>query len=66
MRYPQSLKKGDTIGICAPSSGTVEPEKIEKLDKAMRQFKKMGYKVIETESVRKDEQGKSAKAPIRA
>lgn len=29
MRYPENLKIGDTIGICAPSDGIVEPEKIE-------------------------------------
>ena len=46
MRYPEKLKIGDTIGICAPSSGTVEPDKLEKLDKAIEQFKELGYKVI--------------------
>lgn len=66
MRYPEKLKKGDTIGICAPSSGTVEPEKIEKLDKAIKQLEQMGYKIIETTSVRKDRKGRSAPAKIRA
>ena len=66
MRYPEKLKIGDTIGICAPSSGTVEPDKLERLDKAIKNLEKMGYKVIETASVRKDEQGRSAKASVRA
>ena len=66
MRYPEKLKIGDTIGICAPSSGTVEPYKLERLDKAIEQFKKLGYKVIETASVRKDVQGRSAKGVVRA
>lgn len=66
MRYPQSLKKGDTIGICAPSKGAAEPEKIEDLEKAIKQLKNMGYKVIETASVRKDEKGRSAPAKVRA
>lgn len=66
MRYPEKLKIGDTIGICAPSSGTVEPEKLEKLDKAIEQFKELGYKVIETASVRKDVQGRSAEGVVRA
>lgn len=66
MRYPQNLKLGDTIGICAPSSGTVEPDKIRRLDKAIKQFEEMGYKVIETASVRKDKQGRSAPAKTRA
>lgn len=66
MRYPEKLKIGDTIGICAPSSGTVEPDKLERLDKAIEQFKELGYKVIETASVRSDMQGRSAKACVRA
>ena len=28
MNYPDNLKIGDTIGICAPSCGIVKPEKI--------------------------------------
>lgn len=66
MRYPESLKVGDTIGICAPSSGTTEPEKIEKLDKAIENLEKMGYKIVETESVRKDIKGRSTTAKERA
>lgn len=66
MRYPEKLKIGDTIGICAPSSGTVEPDKLERLDKAIEQFKQLGYKVIETASVRKDVQGRSAEGAVRA
>lgn len=65
MRYPENLKKGDTIGICAPSCGIVE-EKIERLDAAIEQLKQMGYKVIETESVRKQERGRSADKKQRA
>lgn len=66
MRYPENLKLGDTIGICAPSKGCDDPEKIEKLDMAIKKLKTMGYKVIETASVRKDEQGRSASAKTRA
>lgn len=66
MRYPEKLKIGDTIGICAPSSGTVEPDKLERLDKAIEQFKQLGYKVIETASVREDTQGRSAEGVVRA
>ena len=31
MNYPEPLKKGDTIGICAPSSGITEIHKIKRL-----------------------------------
>lgn len=66
MKYPENLQKGDTIGICAPSAGIIEDEKKEKLEKAEKQLIKMGYKIKETESVRKDEKGRSATGKIRA
>lgn len=66
MRYPENLKIGDTIGICAPSGGIVEEEKIKKLDIAIKNLKSIGYKVIETKSVRKDIKGRSATAKVRA
>lgn len=66
MNYPENLKIGDTIGICAPSAGIVKPEKQEKLDLAIKALENMGYKVIETASVRKDENGRSASAETRA
>lgn len=66
MNYPESLKIGDTIGICAPSAGIVKPEKLIKLDCAIKALNEMGYKVIETASVRKDVNGRSASAKERA
>ena len=66
MNYPENLKIGDTIGICAPSAGIVKPEKQEKLDLAIKALENMGYKVIETASVRKEEYGRSASAEVRA
>lgn len=66
MNYPQNLKKGDTIGICAPSGGIVKPEKIQKLEMAKENLKKLGYKIIETESVRKEEKGRSTTGAKRA
>ena len=53
MKYPESLKKGDIIGICAPSGGITKPEKIQELEEAEKQLKEMGYRIIETKSVRK-------------
>ena len=66
MNYPENLKLGDTIGICAPSAGIVNPEKIEKLELAKKALEEMGYKVIETAHVRTEEKGRSASAKIRA
>ncbi len=66
MNYPENLKLGDTIGICAPSAGITSPEKILKLDKAIEQLEELGYKVIQTKSVRKEERGRSTSAKERA
>ena len=66
MNYPENLKPGDLIGICAPSAGIVKPEKIEKLEIAINALKEMGYRVLETPSVRCEENGRSASAKVRA
>ena len=65
MNYPDNLKLGDTIGICAPSDGISE-DKIEKYEKAIEKLRNIGYKVIETVSVRKSTEGRSADAKQRA
>lgn len=66
MNYPEFLKVGDLIGICAPSAGIVKPEKIERLNYAIEALENMGYRVIETPSVRCEESGRSASAKVRA
>ena len=66
MNYPDNLKIGDTIGICAPSCGIAKPDKINKLELAESQLKEMGYKIIETESVRTDYKGRSTSGKKRA
>ena len=66
MKIPNNLKIGDTIGICAPSAGISKEEKQIKLDAAIKHLKEIGFNVIETESVRKDEMGRSASGEVRA
>ena len=66
MRYPEFLKKGDTIGICAPSCGIVRPDRVERLNYAIVALEEMGYKVIETPSVRTDHRLRSSDAKTRA
>lgn len=50
MKYPKFLKKGDTIGICAPSAGI--GKKLDEYLDSIKVLKKQGYKIIETKSVR--------------
>lgn len=49
IKYSEKLKSKDTIGICAVSDGA----NLEKIDIAISNFNKMGFNVVETESVRK-------------
>ena len=50
MIFPEFIKKGDTIGICAPSAGI--GNKIEDYETSIAVLNKEGYKVKETASVR--------------
>lgn len=63
MKYPKFLKKGDTIGICAPSAGM--GKKLSQYDNSLKVLKKQGYKIKETNSVRVNNK-RSATAKNRA
>lgn len=65
MRYPKPLHTGDTIGICAPSSG-VTADLYPRLDRAIANLRALGYEVRETPSVRKQEGYVSGDAQTRA
>lgn len=59
MKYPEFLKKGDLIGVCAPSAGV--GRKLESFDRSLRTLRAEGYRIRETGSVRLDsERGGSA------
>lgn len=66
MKYPKFIKKGDYIGVTAPSKGLVEEEKLKEYDNSIKNIKNMGYNFIETDNVRTDIQGRSSSAEIRA
>lgn len=66
MRYPQNLKKGDKIGVTATSAGTTAEVDLIRLENAKKHFDKLGYQVIETSNVRKEEKGRSSDGPTRA
>ena len=65
MKYPELLKPGDTIGVCAPSSG-VKDSLYSRLDRALENVRALGYSTIETASVRKESKCVSAGAETRA
>lgn len=50
MKYPKFIKKGDTIGICAPSAGV--GKKLDDYLESIKVLKAQGYKIVETRSVR--------------
>jgi len=65
MKYPELLQTGDIIGVCAPSSGAID-NLWRRLDKAFENVQALGYKTLETASVRKREKCVSADAKTRA
>ena len=66
MVFPKKLELNDIIGVTAPSAGISEEEKLLRLDAASRNIKKLGFKYLETESVRKCENGRSNSGKVRA
>ena len=66
MIYPEFIKPGDTIGVTATSAGNGDELHIRKLESAIAQITKKGYKVVETPDVRKNKNGRSAPKEIRA
>lgn len=63
MKYPKFVKKGDTIGICAPSAGV--GKKLDAYKESIKVLKNTGYRIKETNSVRVNNM-RSASAKKRA
>ena len=63
MIYPEFLKENDLIGICAPSKGV--GHKLDELEESLEVIRQNGYRIRETESVRKNSD-RSASAKKRA
>ena len=66
MIYPKGIEKNCIIGVTAPSAGLNKESDYIKLNNVEKNFKKLGYRYIETESVRKCENGRSTNAKNRA
>ncbi len=63
MIYPKIIEGGKTLGITAPSSGVGDD--IEGFDKSLKQLKKAGFEIVETDNVRRLE-CPSSSAEVRA
>ena len=66
MKFPKLLQKGDTIGVCAPSSGVSEDFGRARMDNAHIKMRELGYESMETPSVRRKVNFVSADAKTRA
>ena len=66
MNIPDFIKKGDIIGVTAPSAGFAEQVDLTKLESAKFNLSEKGYEVIETGNVRKCEKGRSSTGKKRA
>ena len=66
MNIPDFIKKGDIIGVTAPSAGFTEQVDLTKLESVKFNLSEKGYEVIETENVRKCEKGRSSTGKKRA
>lgn len=66
MRYPEWLKKGDTIGVTAPSGGCVKEPAVRRFYHAQKKLKQLGYEVIFTQNTfTTDEYGRSSSGRTR-
>ena len=66
MIYPEFLKEYDTIGVTAPSDGITDEVKLKRLDNAIKNFEKRGFKIKETPNVRYSIKGRSSSSEERA
>ena len=66
MKYPNYIKKGDTIGVTAPSAGITDENKLLEYENAKKNIQEMGFNFLETSNVRTDECGRSSSAEKRA
>ena len=52
MIYPNGINKEETIGVTATSGGMDDVASLNKLESAIKNLNKRGYKIIETKNVR--------------
>ena len=60
MIYPRFLKKGDCIGVPAPSSGAYDEPHCYKYKNSRKKLEEMGYKIKWSENIFNSEMARSA------
>lgn len=66
MIYPKFLKKGNTIGVPAPSDGAYDELHINKQKNAKLKMEQNGYKVVQSKNIYNSKMARSATAVDRA
>ena len=66
MIYPEFIKVGDIIGVTAPANGITKPEKVKRLDYAIKNFNNKGFNIMETANVRTGSKGRSSSSKTQA
>ena len=66
MIYPNFLRKGDTIGVPAPSSGAYDELHAKRYKNAKKKLENMGYKCVFSKNINISEKCRSASAEERA
>lgn len=60
MIYPKFIKENSTIGVTAPSNGITDELDLKRLSNAVKKLEDIGFKVFETDNVRKSNLGRSS------
>jgi muramoyltetrapeptide carboxypeptidase LdcA involved in peptidoglycan recycling len=66
MLYPKSLEKGFQIGVTATSSGVDNEVDLIRLNSGIKHFEELGYPVVITDNVKKNDKGRSSDGLTRA
>lgn len=66
IKYPSKIKKGDTIGVTATSSGITIDSSAKRLENAYMNLRDIGYECVETDNVRTNKKFVSSDGKTRA
>lgn len=65
MIYPKFLKKGNTIGVPAPSSGSYDENHSIEIKNSIKKISNIGYNVVTSKNIYNNNKGRSASGEIR-